>query len=310
MKKNKKKNKLLYAALSLVIAIMLWMVALNEQNPTVNRSISNISVNIAAQSTLTAKNLVILEDNIKVNIKINGPVFTVGTVKASEIKASIDVSSINTEGIYELPVSISGLPSGAELSNANSIKVTLTVDKLVSVNIPVSINSSGALEDGLSVFSIKSSLETVKVTGAEKVINTINNVSASVNLNNITADTTVIESLTAYTQSGEVVDNIKFSKNTTDIEILTGYLKNVELKISVQGRPASGYAVSGLKAEPGKVNVITRNNNLTSISVVVALTGKEKLDTVMLAQYNIDEDNVVVVNPPKINVTITIKSTR
>ncbi len=310
MKKNKKKNKLLYAALSLVIAIMLWMVSLNEQNPTVNRSISNISVNIAAQSTLTAKNLVILEDNIKVNIKIKGPVFTVGAVKASEIKASIDVSSINTEGVYELPVSISGLPSGAELNSANSIKVTLTVDKLVSVNIPVSINSTGALEDGLSVFSIKSSLETVKVTGAETVINTINNVSASVNLNNITADTAVTESLTAYTESGEVVDNIKFSKNTTDIEILTGYLKNVELKVSVQGRPASGYAVSGLKAEPNKVNVITRNNNLTSISVVVVLTGKEKSDTVMLGQYNIDEDNVVVINPPKINVTVTIKSTR
>ncbi|GEM_PF-6940972 len=310
MKKNKKKNKLLFAALSLVIAIMLWMVALNEQNPTVNRSISNISVNIAAQSTLAAKNLVILEDNIKVSIKIKGAVFTVGTVKASDIKASIDVSGINTEGVYELPVSISGLPSGAELNSANSIKVTLTVDKLVSVNIPVSINTTGALEGGISVFSIKSSLASVKVTGAETVINTINNVSASVNLNNITADTTVTESLTAYTQSGEVVDNIRFSKNTTDIEILTGYLKNVELKISVQGKPASGYAVSGLKAEPNKVNVITRNNNLTSISVVVVLAGKEKTDIVMLAQYNIDEDNVVVVNPPKINVTVTIKSTR
>ncbi|MEL7570114.1 MAG: CdaR family protein [Eubacteriaceae bacterium] len=310
MKKNKKKNKLLFAALSLVIAIMLWMVALNEQNPTVNRSISNISVNIAAQSTLAAKNLVILEDNIKVSIKIKGAVFTVGTVKASDIKASIDVSGINTEGVYELPVSISGLPSGAELNSANSIKVTLTVDKLVSVNIPVSINTTGALEGGISVFSIKSSLASVKVTGAETVINTINNVSASVNLNNITADTTVTESLTAYTQSGEVVDNIRFSKNTTDIEILTGYLKNVELKISVQGKPASGYAVSGFKAEPNKVNVITRNNNLTSISVVVVLAGKEKTDIVMLAQYNIDEDNVVVVNPPKINVTVTIKSTR
>lgn len=310
MKKNKKKNKLLFAALSLVIAIMLWMVALNEQNPTVNRSISNISVNIAAQSTLTAKNLVILEDNIKVNIKIKGAVFTVGTVKASDIKASIDVSGINTEGVYELPVSISGLPSGAELNSANSIKVTLTVDKLVSVNIPVSINTIGALEGGLSVFSVKSSLANVKVTGAEKVIDTINNVGVSVNLNNITSDTTLTESLKAYTQSGEVVNNIKFSRNTTDIEILTGHQKTVELKVSVQGRPASGYAVSGLKAEPNKVNVITRNNNLTSISVVVVLTGKEKSDIVMLAQYNIDEDNVVVINPPKINVTVTIKSIR
>lgn len=310
MKKNKKKNKLLYAALSLVIAIMLWMVALNEQNPTVNRSISNIPVNIAAQSTLTAKNLVILEDNIKVSIKIKGPVLTVGTVKASDITASIDVSNINAAGVYELPVSISGLPSGAELSDANSLKVTLTVDNLVSVYVPISVNSIGTLEGGLSVFSMKSSLADVKVTGAEKVIDTINNVSASVNLNKITGDTTVNESLTAYTQSGEIVDNIKFSKNTTDIEILTGYQKTVELKISVQGKPASGYTVSSLKAEPSKVNVITRNNNLTSISVVVTLTGKEKSDAVMLAQYNIDENNVVVINPPKINVTVTIKSIR
>lgn len=308
MEKNKKKNKLLYVALSLVIAIMLWMVALNEQNPTVNRSISNVSVNIVGQSSLTAKNLIILDDSLTVGIKIKGPVLTVGTVKAADITAKIDVSSINAAGVYELPVSISGLPNGAELSNGNSLKVTLTVDNLVSIYAPININSTGVLEDGLSVFSMKSSLTSVKITGAEQIVDTINNVSATVDLNGITGDTTLSESISAYTLSGELVDNIKFSNNTADIEILTGYQKTVDIKVSAQGKPASGYAVGSLKAEPNKVSVITRNNNLTSISVVITLTGKEKSDTVMLAKYNIDEDKIVVVNAPKINVTVTIKS--
>ncbi len=308
MEKNKKKNKLLYVALSLVIAIMLWMVALNEQNPTVNRSISNVSVNIAGQSSITAKNLIILDDSLTVGIKIKGPVLTVGTVKAADITAKIDVSSIYAAGVYELPVSISGLPNGAELSNGNSLKVTLTVDNLVSIYAPININSTGVLEDGLSVFSMKSSLTSVKITGAEQIVDTINNVSATVDLNGITGDTTLSESISAYTLSGELVDNIKFSNNTADIEILTGYQKTVDIKVSAQGKPARGYAVGSLKAEPNKVSVITRNNNLTSISVVITLTGKEKSDTVMLAKYNIDEDKIVVVNAPKINVTVTIKS--
>lgn len=310
MKKDKNKNKLLYIALSLVIAIMVWMVALNEQNPTVNRSMSNISVNIAGQSSLTAKNLIIINDNLTVGLKIKGPVLTVGTIKASDITASIDVSNINEAGVYELPIKVSGLPSGAELNNSNSLKATLTVDNLVSVTLPVSINSTGVIENGLSVFSMKSSLTSVKITGAEQIINTINNVSAALDLSEISDDTVVSGPIIAYNKSGEIVKNIKFSNNTTDIEILTGHQKTVEVKASVQGRPASGYAVADLKAEPNKVTVITRDNNLTSISVVVVLTGKEKSESVMLAQYNIDPNKVVVINPPKINVTVTIRSTR
>ncbi len=306
MTKNKKKNKLLYIALSLVIAIMIWMVALNEENPTVTRNMSNVDVSIQGKQSLTSKDLIILDEEIQVDLKLKGPVLTVGTVKSDDFELYMDVSDIDEAGEYNIPVKVSGLPYGAELSSISPANVSITIDDLIQVDMPISVNSTGSLDNGLAVFSMSSSVSTVTITGPQKIISTIDNVGATVNLNGITEDASLEQPIYAYTQAGIKVEGITFSKEETTIDILTGYQMDADISVSVQGKPASGYAISSFTAEPNQVTVISRDQDLSNISVVVSLTGKEKEDTTLLAKYNIDEDSVVIVDPPKINVTVAI----
>jgi YbbR domain-containing protein len=306
MTKKKKKNKLLYIALSLVIAIMLWMVALNEENPAVTRNMSNVNVSIQSKQSLTSKDLVLLNEEIEVDLKLKGPVLTVGTIKSDDFEIYIDVSDIDEAGEYNAAVKVSGLPYGAELSSISPANVPITVDDLVQVDMPISVNGTGSLDNGLAVFSMSSSVSTVTITGPQRVINTIDNVGATVNLNGITGDISLKQPIAAYTQAGVAVNDITFSEEETTIDILTGYQRDVDIAVSVQGKPASGYAISSFAANPNQVTVISRNEDLTSISVVVNLTGKEKEDTTLLAKYNIDEENIVIVDPPKINVTVAV----
>jgi YbbR domain-containing protein len=155
--------------------------------------------------------------------------------------------------------------------------------------MPISVNSTGTLENGLSVFSMSSSVSTVTVTGPERIINTIDNVGATVNLNGITGDTSLEQAISAYTLAGVKVEDITFSKEKTTVDILTGYQMDVAVAVSIQGKPASGYAISSFTADPSQVTVISRSQDLASIAVVVSLTGKEKEDAVLLAKYNINK---------------------
>jgi len=307
MIKNKKKNKLLYAALSLVISIMLWMVALNEQNPVVTRNMTNVDVNIIGQESISAKKLVILEENLTVNLKLKGPVLTVGTINDDNIKVSIDVTNINASGAYNIPVNVTGLPYGAQLSGINPSKVSINVDNLITLKMPVTVNSVGALENNLSVFALKPLRDTINVTGPQSVIEKINNISTTVNLNGIDKDTVLDEVVFAYTKEGEKIENVTFDEDVLKIQLLTGLQKTVDATVSVQGRPADDYAISSLEADPDKVEIITRDPDINNISVVAVLSGSENADVTISGKYNIDENVVLIVNPPKINITVKIK---
>ncbi len=205
-----------------------------------------------------------------------------------------------------VPVTVSGLPYGVEVTEVGPANITVSVDRLTEKEMPVTVTSIGNVSNDLSVFSLKPSTSNVTVMGPESIVKTIDRVTATVELGQVGQDTTQHQPLTAYTKEGAKVTDITISETGVDVEILLGEKKTAQVVLTVQGKPAEGYAVTAISSEPDTVEIITRDSTVSNVSAIVNLSGQETADVSLAATYNIDENMITVINAPTIRAVLKI----
>jgi len=100
-----KKNKLLMILGSLIISIFIWMYIQITINPVETKSFT-IPVSIEGVSELRSNNLDLTNISSSVNIVIKGRSKNLNSLSINDLKASIDLSNINSVGRKSIDISI------------------------------------------------------------------------------------------------------------------------------------------------------------------------------------------------------------
>jgi hypothetical protein len=137
---NKIDKKWQLKIICLLLAIVLWFVIINEQNP-----LSEGSYTVP----ITVENLdsQYITSNVPktVYVRLSGPRNTIINVGPSDIKAYIDLSSVQ-EGEVEVPVHIE-IPSGTELKKQSMTSTKITVDVYTVKEFKLTPHVVGKLDD-------------------------------------------------------------------------------------------------------------------------------------------------------------------
>ena len=104
-----KKHHLVMKLLSLLIAIVLWVVVINADNPKKTMEFQDLPVELLEQDTLLSQyGLVVSEiETEEVTVKVAGNFKTLGNVSADNIKVRADLSDYTTPGTYRLSYDVS-----------------------------------------------------------------------------------------------------------------------------------------------------------------------------------------------------------
>ena len=140
-KELKRKNSIGYMVLSLVIAVVIWILAAYLNDNSTQIKIKNIDVNYIGRSQLAENGLVIVNDNAPVS-----GYSVIATGKRDVLArsfgkwaAEVDVSGIKSPGEYDLEGKVT--PPGPNLTvmekNFNTIHVK--IEELVSKEIPIEV---------------------------------------------------------------------------------------------------------------------------------------------------------------------------
>lgn len=142
MKINNKNRKILNIILAVVIAIGIWLYVVNVENPTVSTHLRDIPVELAGESTLQEKGLMITDmSQDAVSFKVTGKKKTLMKLNRKNVSLSLDVESISQPGEWTLsaktvyPTTVSA--ESISVVNWNDLKITVTVEKQESKQISV-----------------------------------------------------------------------------------------------------------------------------------------------------------------------------
>lgn len=260
--------------LSVILAAVLWVYVMNEQNPPVD-----MSYNVQPEVRSLAAGLVVADGPGSVRVRVRGPRRVLAGLQSGDIRAYIDLSNVG-EGTHAVPVR-GVVPAGLELLEISPDRVTVTLDAVVSRTVPVKVRTTGNLPPGSVLGNITAAPSQVSLQGPRRKLDAVNQVTAVVDVSGQKGDFTAPAALKIVTAEGQEMSGVTVKPDTVQVTvpIRSQAVKTVDVKPVVTGQTAAGYIVTSLTSDPSRVDV-------QGAADVLA-----KVDTLYTVAMNIDGIN-------------------
>lgn len=333
MKKRKLTDNLSLKIMSVAIAIVVWLIVVNIDNPVGTNYYTITDVELInkeyVESSDTIGKMCMPEENQdSVKVAITASKKVRDRIRLSDITAVADLQqavSLDTDPVM-VPITVTCLASGVLPSDIKVTPQNLTVnlDEKETQEFVVNV-SKGDTKPGkdYEVGSLTASPEKIRITGPKTLVNKIDKVNATIALDGNTEDYTQEVNLTIYDKNQEalsesemnslriennakVVVTAKLWKIRTGVKIAAGYV----------GTPAGGYQVGSVKTVPDTISVagnteglesVSENDNMITIPADrIDISGESKDVERKISLKNLLPDNVKLTSDSSEDVWVTV----
>ena len=233
-KRERKKIPLSIAVLSPVLAVLTCLTMINNTDPVVYKTFNDVPVQLVNVDVLNAINQsYTIESGDSISVTLKGHRSVVDRLSTSDITATSDLEDMSLT--YAVPVTVS---IAEEYARAVEIQpqmhvLKLALEDLVQVEIPIEINIIGANVNKLIKVDVVG-YKTIKVTGAESVVKTLDKAIVSVDITDRTDSFTDTVSATVYDKNGALVPMSKLKlNNQVEVQGIAHVVKTVPVKVNL-----------------------------------------------------------------------------
>ena len=240
-KKNFLDDRRIRLALSVLGAIVAWMVVTIIVQPGTTNTIYNVPVDYTYDSAAyTSRGLSIVSAEDKtVNLKLSGDGYTIGGLSASDFVVYPDWSSVRDSGEKTLRLLVrgaNGLLNGVTVTMEGSDNtVDVVFDVVEEKTLPVTITTNYlTIADGYILYSTDVSKEYISLSGPSSELDKVTTCTAEVTYNGeLTSPVTLDTSLRFYTRSGREVEFEYTTLETDSVEVTLQVYKLATLPVEV-----------------------------------------------------------------------------
>lgn len=240
-KKNILDDRRIRLALSILGAVIAWMVVTMIVQPGTSNMIYNVPVDYSYDSSAyTSRGLSIVSAEDKtVNLKISGDGYTIGGLTASDFVVYPDWSSVRDSGEKNLRLLVrgaNGLLNGVTVTMEGSDNtVDVVFDVVEEKTLPVTITTNYlTIADGYILYSTDVSKETVTLSGPSSELDKVATCTAEVTYTGeLTESVTLNTPLRFYTSGGKEVKFEYTELEETSVDVTLQVYKMATLPVNV-----------------------------------------------------------------------------
>lgn len=261
------KKDLKIKIISVLAAIVLWLIVFNYDNPMQNQPIYNVQLDVKNLSTLEDKDLLIKNDFKKtIDITIRGRQEVLDKVRSSDFVATLDFSKVNSPD--DKTVSIDNVyttlkDAGIEIVSYTPSKIPIEVVRIKENTFPVEVIPNVTLKPDYKVLDIRISQDSLMLEGEEADIDSVAVIRGQLDIKDLDKDTTKRVDLKVYSKSDKVITSL--SKNLS-VDVTVRVAKVVPLNLVVTGVPNENYVEISRSVSPSEVQITGAPEILNSIS--------------------------------------------
>lgn len=299
-------NRWFVWALSIALALIIYLQVTGQGNGTLNTTIPNVPVETIGLPTS------LWEDSIApshVAVTVSGSKAMVDGLNLDLVTAAVNLSGAKA-GPAEYVVTVS-IPSGLTLTSVSPKAVQVVTEPVVAQETPVTVETTGAAAPGYGVKNTVATPSEVVLSGPQSAVDAVSSVVATINLAGADSPLDVQSSLEAVNASAQPVSNVSLTPPT--VRVVANIVQTVPdetfpVVVQTTGQPAAGYEVGQASVQPAAVTVLAPSGilaGLTSIQtepVNVAGATKTITETVTL----LEPTGVQALQPSSVTITIPI----
>lgn len=262
---SEKANKVLYIALSLLIAIVFWLYVDDVQGSKISETYYRIPIEfIGAEDTLPNRGLMLTEgEDITIDLKLSGPRILISGLDKSDIRIQVDLTNISAVGTYTLNYEIL-FPDNVDRSRisreyASRSMVTVKIEELYTKTVPVEVSVSGEVADGYIYMAERLVLDPANlvVSGREKDVEKVAAARIKLDLTGATSSISRKFDYELLDAEGNVIEaeGIRLSDNQIQVDAPVYLVKTLNLTVKFKESPGSSLEDVDWKLEQNTVEV-------------------------------------------------------
>lgn len=294
------RKKLTIFFISLLLAFGFWLFVTIGEGPESERV---FNVNVTYRNM--GEGLTMLEPLDKVEIKIRGNKQRISTIKESSIVAYIDLKDLDT-GIHNLEVEVEA-PSFLKVVEIYPSRISVYLDKIVTVDKNIRVDFIGSLKTGLIIEEPEVSPNKISISGPSKKIETIRDVSITVDLTTINSDITLTSIPKIKDGLGNDISGLSFNPSIVTINIKVKSIlssKVVPVIPNLTGELSGDFGIKKVSVSPSILTIFGKVDELKNIEYLQTeeikignLTESKIFNTSVILPNNIElkEENKISV---------------
>lgn len=297
MVKMRKKilNHLDLKLLSLIIAILIWIVVANVDNYKTTKQITGIEIEFTNGSAITEKNKVYeVPEGTTIDVVVKGPRSVVEGLTKDDFKAVADLSKMSITNAVSVEVSAvrSSVEKEVTIVYSNNA-INVAVEDKVEKQLPITVKTSENVADGYAISNKTAAPNLITIKGAESIVNTISEVYVDVDVSNANKDIVAYGEPVFVDYAGKTIESEKFEYDVKTVEVSIEVKKTKELRVKVatSGDVRDGYQISSIDYQPTSIVVVGNAEDLAKIDEVliddvdVTNASSDMETSVALAEY-------------------------
>ncbi len=246
---------------SLLLAVVLWFVAVQINDPSETVTFSGIPVRLTNTELLEQENKVyeVMDNTDVVRVTIRAPKSITGDLRASDIVAVADVSKLTDINTIAISYSIQGISAARyDTIRGDHETVRLNVEERASKWIRVLSQTTGEVAEGFLVMNASADQNMIQVTGPESAVEKISYALVEVDVSGTSTSMSLYVEPKLFDADGNLLELPAVSTNVSSIHMAVEILawKEVPVVPEVMGTPAEGYLATGeLDCDPAVVRI-------------------------------------------------------
>jgi len=253
-------------ALAFVLAAVVWVMAVNQENPSVRNMFPEP---IPIEVVNKREELVVFGEVVEnTQITLQAPQSSWNDLSLSKFQAQIDLARLGP-GLHDVPVQVTCSDSRVRIMERRPDRIAVRLEPLATKEVPVAIEILDSPPLGYVVGPVVATPPTVTVSGPAPIVNQVTSVVGELRLRG--AKSTVVHNvfLSPRNAQGEAVGWVDWMPREVEaqvpIEQRLGF-KDVSVRAVVVGQVAPGYWISNITVEPSPVMLIGSPDALANLA--------------------------------------------
>lgn len=298
--KTKLTNNLALKILSVISAMLLWLIVANEVDPVRTETYTGIRVSMLNENAITSKGKVykIEDESDVISVTVSAKRSVHRNLTSADFIATADMEKdIQFDNLIAIHVTCTNRYVNASDIKKSRNNVKVSIEDSATEEFNVVVKSRGTPGSGYVVGEMIPEQRVIKVTGPASIIERIKRIEAEVDVTGRTADDTVVCNLNVLNTDGDQLDTtyLQYNGKSSGMAVKINMLKTkeVSLRFGVSGTVGIGAVYRGISFKPETIEIagtVEALQGLTSINIpdeAVNIDGFTETQTVeiSLSQY-------------------------
>jgi Uncharacterized protein conserved in bacteria len=296
---KKRDGQIVIKIICVIASFILWLYLANSENPETPDTIK-VPVTLENVETLSDMGLVVVKSEKEVTLRVKGPMLEINALNNKSFVLSADISpSVGLKrGINRIQVNIDSKPDNITIVDPEGLRIEVEIDNLMEKTVPVRVSSNITVKEGFKQFNAIVSPSSAYISGPEQYVKNVTHALAKVDIKDADKDQEYDVALQPSDDAGRAVSDVKVNPQKVNVVMPIKKTKTVDVIVQTKGTINRGMTLNSQTANPSKIEIAGDSNVLKDINAV-------KTEIIDLGTIGSDQtidvqleldNNIVVVN--------------